>query len=149
MNRVTQELQKELGRDPSVKEIAEKIGAKPERIEMLSGLKQIPDSLDREVGEGGESALGDLLIDERAKDPADEVTNQIMDSTLKQHLYEKIDLLEEREQTVLRLRYGLDGEEPQTLASIGEQIGVSRERVRQIDKQARRKLRCFMSRETA
>ena len=149
MNRVTQELQKELGRDPSAKEIAEKTGAKPERIEMLSGLMQIPDSLDREVGENGESALGDLIIDERAKDPADVVTNEIMDSTLKQRLYEGIDLLEEREQTVLRLRYGLDGKEPQTLASIGEQIGVSRERVRQIDKQARGKLRRFMSRETA
>ena len=141
MNRVTSQLQEELGRDPSAAEIAKVLHTEPEEVESLLRYNQVPDSLDREVGEDGTSKLWEIIADEQDRDPADVA----VDRDLIRILYEKLGMLEEREQFVLRMRFGLDGGEEQTLAAVGKQLGVSRECVRRIQIDALCELRRLFS----
>ncbi len=127
----------ELGRDATDDELAEALGMSVERIRQARRASREAVSLDLPVGEEGDTLLGDLVEDRDA--PALEDT--VSENLLREQLREALGLLEDRESTVLRLRYGLDGGRPQTLEEVGKVFGVTRERIRQIEAKALRKLR--------
>ena len=127
----------ELGRDATDDELAEALGMSVERIRQARRASREAVSLDLPVGEDGDTLLGDLVEDRDA--PALEDT--VSENLLREQLWEALGLLEDRESAVLRLRYGLDGGRPQTLEEVGKVFGVTRERIRQIEAKALRKLR--------
>ena len=136
-SRVRRDLQLTLGREPTDREIADELGFSEEQMAALNRIARAPVSLDAPVGEEGATSVGDLVPDEDAEEPLE----QIADQMLTEHLAEAMDQLEPREQEVLRLRYGLGTGTPLTLEEIGQQFGRTRERIRQIESMALRKLR--------
>jgi len=139
MTRVQRQLVQELGRDPSAEEISAKMeGAlSPERIREIQRIALEPVSLETPIGEEDDSHLGDFIEDKEAQSPEEYTTK----SLLKDELYEIMKDLTDREERVLRLRYGLDDNRPRTLEEVGKEFGVTRERIRQIEAKAIRKLR--------
>lgn len=140
MNKLTQcsrKLQQELGREPTVEELSKAMRITPERINEIRQMCMEPVSLESPVGEEDDSHLGDFIEDNTGAQPAD-VVSQAM---LRQQLMEILDTLSEREAKVLRLRYGLDDGRPRTLEEVGKEFNVTRERVRQIEAKALRKIR--------
>lgn len=139
MTRVQRQLVQELGRDPTPEEISEKMeGAlSPERIREIQRIALEPVSLETPIGEEDDSHLGDFIEDKDAESPGEYTTK----SLLKDELYEIMKDLTDREERVLRLRYGLDDNRPRTLEEVGREFGVTRERIRQIEAKAIRKLR--------
>jgi RNA polymerase primary sigma factor len=137
MFRMQHQLRQQLGRDPEVAEIAEVMGITPEKIQQMSKDAQYPLSLDMPISVEGDSVLGDYIEDQESLDP-DEVTTL---SLLRQHLDQILEMLPPREVQILKLRYGLSNGEAHTLREVGLKIGVSRERIRQIEAQAIRRLR--------
>ena len=139
MTRVQRQLVQELGRDPTPEEISEKMeGAlTPERIREIQRIALEPVSLETPIGEEDDSHLGDFIEDKDAESPGEYTTK----SLLKDELYEIMKDLTDREERVLRLRYGLDDNRPRTLEEVGREFGVTRERIRQIEAKAIRKLR--------
>jgi RNA polymerase primary sigma factor len=140
MNKLTQhsrKLQQELGREPSLEELAEVMHMSPERINEIRQMCMEPVSLESPVGEEDDSHLGDFIEDDSGSQPAEAVSQAM----LRQQLMEILDTLSEREAKVLRLRYGLDDGRPRTLEEVGREFNVTRERVRQIEAKALRKIR--------
>ena len=139
MTRVQRQLVQELGRDPSAEEISEKMdGAlSPEKIREIQRIALEPVSLETPIGEEDDSHLGDFIEDKEAQSPEEYTTKML----LKEELYEIMKDLTDREEKVLRLRYGLDDNRPRTLEEVGREFGVTRERIRQIEAKAIRKLR--------
>jgi RNA polymerase primary sigma factor len=146
MNRVTRvarELTVQLGREPTNSEIAEvlatdpKSAISPERVEEVRAYGRNTVSLEQPVGEENDTELGDLLEDPDAVSPLDAVSDQLM----KEQLERVLDSLDGREQRVIRLRFGLDDGRPRTLEEVGHEFGLTRERIRQIESIALRKLR--------
>ena len=139
MTRVQRQLVQELGREPTAEEISEKMeGAlSPERIREIQRIALEPVSLETPIGEEDDSRLGDFIADADAQSPEEYTTK----SLLKEELYEIMKDLTDREERVLRLRYGLDDNRPRTLEEVGREFGVTRERIRQIEAKAIRKLR--------
>ncbi|MDY6429884.1 MAG: RNA polymerase sigma factor RpoD [Bacilli bacterium] len=139
MTRVQRQLVQELGRDPSAEEISEKLdGAlSPEKIREIQRIALEPVSLETPIGEEDDSHLGDFIEDKEVQSPEDYTTKML----LKEELYEIMKDLTDREEKVLRLRYGLDDNRPRTLEEVGREFGVTRERIRQIEAKAIRKLR--------
>jgi len=137
MYRMQHQLRQKMGRDPSITEIAEAIGVTPEKIQQMYKDAQIPLSLDMPTSFEGDSVLGDFIEDQVTPDP-DEVTTS---SLLRQHLEQTLDRLPPREAQILKLRFGLSNGETHTLQEVGLKIGVTRERIRQIEVQAFRRLR--------
>lgn len=139
MTRVQRQLVQELGRDPTPEEISAKLdGAlSPERIREIQRIALEPVSLETPIGEEDDSHLGDFIEDKEAQSPEDFTTK----SLLKDELYDIMKDLTDREERVLRLRYGLDDNRPRTLEEVGKEFGVTRERIRQIEAKAIRKLR--------
>ncbi len=140
MNKLTQcsrKLQQELGREPTVEELAKVMHLTPERINEIRQMCMEPVSLESPVGEEDDSHLGDFIEDNSGAQPADAVSQAM----LRQQLMEILDTLSEREAKVLRLRYGLDDGRPRTLEEVGKEFNVTRERVRQIEAKALRKIR--------
>ncbi|MCR5349211.1 MAG: RNA polymerase sigma factor RpoD [Bacilli bacterium] len=139
MTRVQRQLVQELGREPTAEEISEKMeGAlSPERIREIQRIALEPVSLETPIGEEDDSRLGDFIADSDAQSPEEYTTK----SLLKEELYEIMKDLTDREERVLRLRYGLDDNRPRTLEEVGREFGVTRERIRQIEAKAIRKLR--------
>lgn len=135
--RVTRELVQELGRDPEVDEIAARMEITPEKVLEIMKISQEPVSLETPVGEEHDSSLGDFIEDEDAPAPTDEAAFQM----LREQLGEVLDTLTDREESVLRLRFGLDDGRARTLEEVGQVFGVTRERIRQIEAKALRKLR--------
>ena len=127
----------ELGRDATDGELAEALGMSLERIMQARKAAREAVSLDLPVGEDGDAFLGDL-IEDRSSPPLEDTVSE---NLLREQLREALDALGDRESRVLRLRYGLDGGDPQTLEEVGKVFGVTRERVRQIEARAIRKLR--------
>jgi len=123
--------------DPTDEEIAEEVGLTPERIREVREAMQDLVSLDRPIGEDGDATMGDLIADADSTDPADEAQSQDAVAQINAAL----DALDERERVILILRFGLGGEEPQTLEQIGEHFGLTRERIRQMQNRALAKLR--------
>jgi len=135
--KVEAHLRKKLERKPTVAEIATRMGVAEHKIVQLLPLAQDSVSLDTPVSEDGESTLGDLVEDESSLDP--EAIYE--DRHLRQLVYDHLEHLTEREAMVLRLRFGLAGERRQSLEAIAPRFGVTRERIRQIEKRAIRRLR--------
>ena len=135
--RITRQLLQELGRDPSPEEIAKEMDISVEKVREISKIAQEPVSLETPIGEEEDSHLGDFIPDEDMPSPADAAAF----SMLKEQLNEVLATLTDREQEVLRLRFGLDDGRQRTLEEVGQQFKVTRERIRQIEAKALRKLR--------
>lgn len=139
MTRVQRQLVQEFGREPTAEEISDKMeGAlSPERIREIQRIALEPVSLETPIGEEDDSRLGDFIADNDAQSPEEYTTKNL----LKEQLYEIMNDLTERERRVLCLRYGLEDNRPRTLEEVGREFGVTRERIRQIEAKAIRKLR--------
>ena len=137
LSRVSKQLMQELGRDPSNAEIAERMGLTESRVVEIQKIAQDPVSLESPVGEEDESRISDFVEDESIKSPTDNAAQDI----LKTQLLQVIETLTPREQKVIRLRYGIDDSHPRTLEEVGKEFNVTRERIRQIEAKALRKLR--------
>ena len=137
MLRVQHQLKQQLGRDPSMEELAEKLDVTPKKVEHMMQVSRHPFSLQMPVGEEDDDVLGDFIEDQDAP-PPDETALQ---SILREHLLEALDELPPREARILQLRYGLLDGQIHTLNEVGQKMGVTRERVRQIEAQALRRLR--------
>ena len=146
MRRVSRELSHKLGRQPSRFEMAEAMGIEQKDLEDLISQSAPCASLDAHArGEEDRSTLGELIPDPNCEEPMEGMDRNIQ----KEHLGTWLSQLNEREQKIMRLRFGLDGEEPLTLAEIGRQINVSRERVRQLEAKAILKLRVMTTHQKA
>ncbi len=139
ITRVQRQLVQELGREPTAEEISTKLDGSmsPERIREIQRIALDPVSLETPIGEEDDSHLGDFIEDKEAQSPSEYTTK----SLLKDELYNVMKDLTDREEKVLRLRYGLDDNRPRTLEEVGREFGVTRERIRQIEAKAIRKLR--------
>ena len=137
LTRVQRVLLQELGREPTPAEIAEKMGVTEERVREIQKIAQDPVSLETPIGEEEDSHLGDFIEDEKTATPSDSVASTM----LKEQLLSVLDTLTPREEKVIRLRYGIDDGKPRTLEEVGREFNVTRERIRQIEAKALRKLR--------
>ena len=135
--RVSRQLLQELGREPTPEEISKEMNMSVERVREILKISQEPVSLETPIGEEEDSHLGDFIRDDNAPIPADAAAFTM----LKEQLEEVLDTLTEREQKVLRLRFGLDDGRARTLEEVGREFNVTRERIRQIEAKALRKLR--------
>ncbi|KYP81066.1 RNA polymerase sigma factor RpoD [Ferroacidibacillus organovorans] len=135
--RISRQLLQELGREPSAEEIASEMDMSPEKVREIQKIAQEPVSLETPIGEEDDSHLGDFIPDDDALAPADAAAYEL----LKEQLEDVLDTLTEREENVLRLRFGLDDGRTRTLEEVGKVFGVTRERIRQIEAKALRKLR--------
>ena len=135
--RVQRQLLQELGREPLAEEIAQEMGITVERVREIMKIAQEPVSLETPIGEEEDSHLGDFIEDEDATAPAEAASFLL----LREQLEEVLETLTAREQRVLRLRFGLDDGRLRTLEEVGQHFGVTRERIRQIEAKALRKLR--------
>ena len=135
--RVTRQLVQELGREPTPEEIAEHMDISVERVREIQKIAQEPVSLETPIGEEEDSHLGDFIEDHEAPAPAEAASFTL----LKEQLEEVLESLTPREEKVLRLRFGLDDGRARTLEEVGQVFGVTRERIRQIEAKALRKLR--------
>ena len=135
--RVQRQLLQELGREPYPEEIAEKMNLPVERVREIQKISQEPVSLETPIGEEEDSHLGDFIQDDNVPVPAEAAAFTL----LKEQLVEVLDTLTDREQKVLRLRFGLDDGRARTLEEVGKEFDVTRERIRQIEAKALRKLR--------
>ena len=135
--RVSRQLLQELGREPTPEEIAEEMDMSVERVREILKISQEPVSLETPIGEEEDSHLGDFIQDDNVPVPADAAAFTL----LKEQLIEVLGTLTEREQKVLRLRFGLDDGRARTLEEVGKEFNVTRERIRQIEAKALRKLR--------
>ncbi len=135
--RVQRQLVQELGRDPTPEEIGDELGLEVERVREIMKIAQEPVSLETPIGEEEDSHLGDFIPDEDVLAPADAATFTM----LREQLVEVLDSLTPREQKVLKLRFGLDDGRARTLEEVGKEFEVTRERIRQIEAKALRKLR--------
>ena len=137
MIRIQRQLVQELGREPQIEEIAEKMGISPEKVQNIQRISKEPISLEAPVGEEEDSTLGDFISDPNALNPHD----YMMQEMIKKTLDEILETLTDREEKVLRLRYGLLDGKTHTLEEVGREFGVTRERIRQIEQKALRKLK--------
>ena len=135
--RVNRQLVQEYGRDPRPDEIAKEMGISEEKVREILKIAQEPVSLETPIGEEDDSHLGDFIPDDDAPAPADAVAS----SLLKEQLSEVLSTLTPREAKVLKLRYGLEDGKARTLEEVGREFNVTRERIRQIEAKALRKLR--------
>ncbi len=137
VTRVSRELLQKLGREPLPEEVGEVMGLPKERVQEIMKIAQEPVSLETPIGEEEDSHLGDFIQDESIPTPV-EATNQTL---LHEQLDEVVSTLTEREQRVIKLRFGWDDGRPRTLEEVGKEFNVTRERIRQIEAKALRKLR--------
>ena len=135
--RVSRQLLQELGREPSPEEIAEEMGLSVDKVREIQKVAQEPVSLETPIGEEEDSHLGDFIPDEDVPQPVEAAAF----SMLKEQLVEVLDTLTDREQKVLKLRFGLEDGRARTLEEVGKEFEVTRERIRQIEAKALRKLR--------
>jgi len=135
--RVQRQLLQDLGREPSPEEIAEEMDLTPEKVREILKIAQEPVSLETPIGEEDDSHLGDFIEDQDATSPSEHAAYEL----LKEQLEDVLDTLTDREENVLRLRFGLDDGRTRTLEEVGKVFGVTRERIRQIEAKALRKLR--------
>ncbi len=135
--RIQRQLVQELGRDPEVEELAVEMGMTVEKVREIMKISQEPVSLEKPIGEEEDSHLGDFIPDDDAQSPADQAAFTL----LKEQLLEVLSGLTPREEKVLRLRFGLDDGRTRTLEEVGKEFNVTRERIRQIEAKALRKMR--------
>ncbi len=135
--RVQRQLTLELNREPTEEELAKKMNTSVDKIREIYKISQDPVSLETPIGEEDDSHLGDFIKDERSLSPEEFATNEM----LKDEISQVLETLTEREEKVVRLRFGLEDGKPRTLEEVGQMFGVTRERIRQIEAKALRKLR--------
>ena len=135
--RIQRQLLQDLGREPTPEEIGAEMDLPPEKVREILKIAQEPVSLETPIGEEDDSHLGDFIEDQEATSPADHAAYEL----LKEQLESVLDTLTDREENVLRLRFGLDDGRTRTLEEVGKVFGVTRERIRQIEAKALRKLR--------
>lgn len=135
--RVQRQLLQDLGREPTPEEIGEDMELSPDKVRDILKIAQEPVSLETPIGEEDDSHLGDFIEDQEAVSPSDHAAYEL----LKEQLEDVLDTLTDREENVLRLRFGLDDGRTRTLEEVGKVFGVTRERIRQIEAKALRKLR--------
>ncbi len=135
--RVQRQLIQELGREPEVEELAAEMDMSVDKVREIMKISQVPVSLEKPIGEEEDSHLGDFIPDEDIPSPE----QQAAFTLLKEQLNDILASLTQREEKVLRLRFGLDDGRPRTLEEVGKEFGVTRERIRQIEAKALRKLR--------
>ena len=136
--RTSRRLMQELGREPSAEEVAKVMEIDPEKVREIVKVSQEPTSLEAPVGEEKDSTLGDFIPDEETgARPEDAASHEL----LKEQVTEVLDTLNDREKKVLKLRFGLEDGRQRTLEEVGKEFGVTRERIRQIEAKALRKLR--------
>ena len=139
MTRIQRQLIQELGREPTAEEISDAMDGEltPKRIREIQRIAMEPVSLETPIGEEDDSHLGDFIEDKESESPVEFTTRQL----LKEKLYTILKDLTDREERVIRLRYGLDDNRPRTLEEVGKEFNVTRERIRQIEAKALKKLR--------
>jgi RNA polymerase primary sigma factor len=140
MNRVLRtqrQMHQDLEREPTLDELSERVGLPPDRVRELLRISQDPLSLDSPLGEGDDSSLADFIEDAGSDSPLDSATRMMLAEAVEKALGE----LPPREQEIVRMRFGLDGEQPRTLDEVGRAFSVTRERVRQIEAKTLAKLR--------
>ncbi len=145
VNKITRsygELLKELGREPTIEELAQHVGMEPKEIERLLSICQVPLSLDTPIGDEEDTTFKDFLKGEGTA----EVEEKVVQEELKQSIQEMLEQLTPQEKKIIIMRFGLDGNEPKTLREIGEKLGISRERVRQLETRAKKKMREYAMR---
>jgi len=135
--RISRRLLQDLGREPTSEEIAAQMEITPEKVREIIKVSQEPVSLETPIGEEEDSHLGDFIEDHTALAPAEAASHQL----LKEQVEDVLDSLTERERKVLQLRFGLDDGRSRTLEEVGKEFHVTRERIRQIEAKALRKLR--------
>jgi len=135
--RIQRQLLQDLGREPTPEEIGEEMDLTPDKVRDILKIAQEPVSLETPIGEEDDSHLGDFIEDQEAVSPSDHAAFEL----LKEQLEDVLDTLTDREENVLRLRFGLDDGRTRTLEEVGKVFGVTRERIRQIEAKALRKLR--------
>ncbi|NMB56761.1 RNA polymerase sigma factor RpoD [Candidatus Beckwithbacteria bacterium] len=135
--RIQRKLMQDLGRDPSPEEIADEMELEPEKVVEILKISQKTTSLETPVGDEEDSLLGDFIADETQESPYEATSKKL----LKENLMEVLAALSDREAKVLKMRFGLDGRRPMTLEEVGSEFGVTRERIRQIEAKALRKLK--------
>ena len=137
VHRVQRQMVQQLEREPTVDELAAEVGLSPERVREIQRISLDPLSLDSPVGDEDDSYLADFIKDDGADEPDDVATRQMLQNEVRNVLGE----LNEREQQVVVMRFGLDDEQPRTLEEVGKEFGVTRERIRQIESKTLAKLR--------
>ena len=137
LSRIARQLLQELGREPTSEEIAKEMGITVEKVREIKKISQDPVSLETPIGEEEDSHLGDFIPDDDVPAPVEAAAY----SMLKEQLMEVLDTLSDREKKVLMLRFGLEDGRPRTLEEVGKEFNVTRERIRQIEAKALRKLR--------
>ncbi len=137
IQRCSRQILQEKGRDATVEEISELSGMSPEKVREIMQIAQEPISIDSPVGEDEESSIGEFIADEASPEP-DEIVGKTM---LREQIGEVLKTLTEREENVIRMRFGLDDGVPRTLEEVGKAFNITRERIRQIEAKALRKLR--------
>jgi len=145
VNKITRsygELLKKLGREPTIEELAEHVGMEPKEVERLLAICQVPLSLDTPIGDEEDTTFKDFLKGEGTA----EVEEKVVKEELKQSIQEMLEQLTPQEKKIIIMRFGLDGSEPKTLREIGEKLGISRERVRQLETRAKKKMREYAMR---
>ncbi|WP_457640742.1 sigma-70 family RNA polymerase sigma factor [Persephonella sp.] len=133
-----EQLKEELKREPTIEEIAEKVGASPKKVRNALQVVRMPFSLDKPLGEEGEDLT---LLDILSKKGTEDVEKELIEESLHKELSTLLNVLDDRERAIIEHRFGLNGKEPKTLTEVGELLGISRERVRQLEQRALKKLR--------
>ena len=134
--RATAKLDDELGRPPTQEEVAKELGLPKKKLSIVKTAIQLYTSTPQTDDDEGGWLMSDMVADERAKGPEDE----LLDTDNLKHVFRMLDTMEPREATILRMRFGLDDAEPRTLKEIGEALGLTRERVRQIESEALKRI---------
>jgi RNA polymerase primary sigma factor len=137
MYKTAQHLEQTTGRRPSSREIAERLGVSPVRVRWLIKVSRRPLSLQKRVGEDEDSELGEFIEDQDSPAPIEEATEALMAEEVERML----STLTARQARILRMRFGLRGERPHTLKEVAARFGLTRERIRQIEREALRRLR--------
>ncbi len=135
--RISRQLMQELGREPTPEEIGGQMELDPEKVREILKISQKTTSLETPIGDDGDSFLGDFIADDNQVTPYDATANRM----LKEDIENVLDTLTDREAKVVRMRFGLNSSRPMTLEEVGQKFGVTRERIRQIEAKALRKLR--------
>jgi RNA polymerase primary sigma factor len=137
LDKARAEMRREFGEEPTPDQLSQRTGISPRKVRSLLNTTQDPISLDMPVGDEENTSLGALLHDQTSPDPQKE----LIDAEMREAVEWMMNILDEREQVIMRKRFGFDGDETYVLQQIGEELNISRERVRQIEAQALRKLR--------